>query len=289
MSQDQFEHELNGQKVFTGMKTPETMPLSFQSFPKPKMRSLDDIAEIVKESKTIPIEQAWGDKVNWFNQGRRSSCNAYMIAWILAIVIWRQTGKFVRFSPEWVYSKINGGKDGGSMLDDGMIETFEGGMPEFDEAFYEVFKMNNFSMEQQRWATENSTNHCFAECYKAPNESFEEMVIALLSCLADGGAIGTALHVGSNYMKSGKDAGFDEGLGNHAVAGGEVVLLTDRPKSIEDFRVKAPQTWGSRFANKGFTNVNPSKHYYKPGSVHAFYCVTAVSAIKDVIDACRIR
>jgi len=285
---NEFEFELNGQKVYTGMQTPETIPLSFAQFPKPKIRSLSDIAEIIKDSKRIPIERAFANEIEWFNQGKRSSCNAYMIFWILATMMWRQTGKKNRLSPEWVYSLINGGKDQGSMLDKGMIQTFEHGMPTFNPSFYQRYNQSQFSMEEKRWATDSAEDHCFGECYKAPDETFEGMMMALYSCLADGGAVGMAVHVGKNYMKSGEVAGFDRGPGNHAICGADLHLKTPNPKSIEDIEIVSPQSWGARFAKHGFTRIT-SKHCYEPGTVHAYYCVTAVSAIREVIQSCRIK
>lgn len=286
---NEFEFEVpGGGKVFTGMKMPETMPLSFVAFPKPAIRSLSDIAELVKESKTLDIRREWANEVNWFNQGNKSSCNAYMIAWIICILIWRFTGGKTRLSPEWVYSIINGGEDGGSMLDDGMVQAFEGGMPAYAAAFYQRYRQGQFSMEEKRWATQSAKDHRFAECYKAPTDSFENMMLALFSCIAEGGAVGMAVHVGDQYMRSGSVAGFDDGDGNHAIAGAQLELLTPNPKSINDIQIVSPQSWGSRFANKGFTNIT-AKHCYRPGRYHAFYCVRAVTATADAVEACRIK
>lgn len=286
---NKFEFEIpGGGKVFTGNKLPETMPLSFVSFPQPSIRSLDEIAELVRDSKRLDVRQEWAKEVNWFNQGNKSSCNAYMIAWIICILIWRFTGGKTRLSPEWVYSIINGGRDGGSMLDDGMIEAFEGGMPAYAAAFYQRYKQGQFSMEEKRWAKQSAEDHKFAECYKAPTDTFENMMLALFTCLAEGGCIGMAVHVGNNYMRSGKVAGFDKGAGNHAIAGCSLHLKTDRPRSIEDVEIVSPQSWGNKFADKGFTRIT-TKHCFEPGRYHAFYCVRAVTATIDAVEACRIK
>lgn len=286
---NEFEFEIpGGGKVFTGMKTPDTRPLSFNAFPEAKIRSLEEIAEIARDSKTLDVTQEWSKEVEWFNQGRRSSCNAYMIAWIIAILIWRFTGGKVRLSPEWVYAKINGGKDGGSMLDDGMVEAFEHGMPAYAKAFYERYVKRQWSMEEQRWAMQSSEDHKFAECYAAPNDNFEKMMLALYSCIVDGGAVGMAVHVGNNYMRSKITAGFDKGPGNHAIAGCSLHLKTPNPQSIDDIEIVSPQTWGRRFANGGFTRIT-TKHCYEPGRYHAFYCVRAVTATQDAVEECRIR
>ena len=287
---NEFEFELaNGQKVYTGNQVPETMPLSLASYPQEKIRSLDDIVEIVKESKIVDIEKEWRNEVPWFAQGRRSSCNLYMAAWMQCVEMYRFTGKKVRLSPEWVYAQINGGRDGGSMLDDGMIAMMRGGMPEFTQEFYERFRMDDFSMEERRWATESSKDHCFSEAYVAPTQnSFEEMILSLYSCIAEGGVCGCAVHVGPNYMRSGVTAGFDPGVGNHAVPAVQLHLLTPRPKSIEDIQMLSPQSWDRGFANNGFTRLT-AKHLYETGKYHATYCVRAVSAIRDVNESLIIK
>ena len=286
---NEFEFELaNGQKVYTGTQLPETMPLSLKAYPQEKIRSLDDIVEIVKDSQSLDIEKEWRNEVPWFAQGRRSSCNLYMVAWMFCITHWRFTGKKIRLSPEWVYAQINGGRDGGSMLDDGMVAMLKGGMPEYTEEFYERYRMDEFSMEEQRWAKDSSEDHCFTEAYAAPTESFEQLMLSLYSNIAEGGVCGTAVHVGPNYMRSGVTAGFDKGPGNHAVAAVQLHFKTPRPKSIEDIEMKSPQSWDRGFANNGFTRLT-SRHLYETGKYHATYCLRAVSSIQDVIESCLIK
>jgi len=276
---NEFEFEYQGEKVYTGMKMPDqSFPsLSFQPFPAPKVLSLEEIADRVKNPNLLKVEQEWANEVEWFNQGSKSSCNAYMISWMMAVRKWRQTGLKQRFSPEWLYSKINGGKDQGSMLDDGMVEAADEGFCPFKPEFYEKYSQRQFNMEQKRWAAQNSKDFRFQECYKAPKDSFEKMMLSLYSCLAGGGVIGMAVHVGNQYMRSGKTAGYDRGPGNHAVAGVGLVLKTPNPRSIEDIQIVSPQSWGARFANKGFTNID-AKLLNQPGRYHAMYCVSTVSA-----------
>lgn len=275
-----FEFQLGDRTVFTGMQKPETMPLgSFSEMPSDLVLDLDTIADIHADTKDgiITAEEAFDGKIDWFNQGNKSSCNAYMIAWILSMLIFRNFGVLIRFSPEWVYSKINGGRDQGSMLDDGMEFMKHKGMPEYVAEFFQLYREDQFGMEGNRWAGQSASQHTFAEAYYAPCDTFENLILSLASCLVTGGCTGNALHVGNQYMRSGDIAGYDDGLGNHAVPSTRIGLLTPRPQSIEDIRFRVPGTWGRSFAKNGYTWVEP-RHFYKPGTVHRFYCVTAVNA-----------
>ena len=286
---NEFEFELpNGQKVYTGNQKPETMPLSFVAFPEPAIRPLDDIVEIVKDSRSLEVKSEWDGEVEWFNQGNKSSCNAYMIAWMLCILIWRQTFGKVRLSPEWLYSRINGGQDRGSMLDDGMVECFKNGMPNFNPAFYQRFRPSDFSMEEKRWAADKAKDNRFGECYKAPTDGgLAKLWLALCSCIADGGVAGLAVHVGNKYMNSKTIAGLDKGPGNHAIAGAQLRLLTDRPKSPEDIVIVSPQSWGKRFADRGFTDIT-MRHLADPMRYHAIYCARSSTASRDQMEECLL-
>ena len=211
------------------------------------------------------------------------NCNAFAVGWAMAVMHWRKTGEKLRLSPEWLYSKINGGRDQGSMLDDGMVEARENGMSAYQEAFYQKFRQSDFNMEQKRWATQSAENHKFLECYYAPKTSFEQMVLSLFTCLAEGGCIVMAVHVGNNYMRSGRTAGFDNGMGNHAIAGTGLRLLKDNPKTIHDFEIVSPQSWGKNFAEGGFTGIR-AKHLELPGKYHAMYCINAMNSTRESSD-----
>jgi hypothetical protein len=126
MPDNQFEFELNGDKVYTGNLVPETLPLSFQQFPDSLLRPLDEIAEIINNPKRPKARDRWGsDKL--INQGRRSSCNAYMAAAMWMRANWLATGKWVPVSPEYLYMNINGGRDAGSHLNAGMVWMTDNG------------------------------------------------------------------------------------------------------------------------------------------------------------------
>lgn len=278
---DDFTFQLpDGTEVRTGNLVPETYPLSFEPFPDRHLRPLKEIAEIAAHPGRIPARQKFAAMVDQVNQGRASSCNPYMIHWMMSALKYQFTATWHRLSPEWTYMNINGGRDQGSLLDKGMIFATDFGMPAYNAALYEKFSASQINMETQRWARDSSADYRFGECYQAPNNSVEQCWHSLISCIAGGGVVGLAVHVGNNYMRSGVRAGVDRGVGNHAVAGVELALRTNNPTSVADIEIVSPQTWGSRFADKGFTNLTMA-HIAQTMRYHAHYCVRTVCATRD--------
>ncbi len=273
-------HLADGTEVYTGNIVPETLPLSFEAFPDKHLRPLDEIVDLIKNPKRISVREKFGQYVDQMNQGRLGSCNAYMVGWMLSTLKYQATGKWDRLSPEWLYLNINGGKDEGSLLDKGMVFATDFGMAPYNQAFYEKYNANQLSMEQQRWASQNCVDFRFGECYQAPRNSVEQCWHSLVSCIAGGGVVGLAVHVGNNYMKSTAWCGLDRGPGNHAIAGTELVLRTPNPRSIGDIGIVSPQSWGSRFADQGFTNLT-MQHIAEPMRYHGLYCVRTVCATRD--------
>jgi len=292
---DQFELRLpNGDSVFTGNKIPDSIPVSYQPFPDNYYYSLDDIYEIIKyrETNATALEIEHADNVT--NQGRRSSCNAYMVYWMLAKLTHSQLGYWPKLGPEHLYERINGGVDEGSHLDDGMVEATDGGMPKREVGGklivpYEAFRKGDFDVEQMRLANQDMVNHRFIETYQAPRTSVEKCWHSIISCCAGHGVAGLAIHAGENYMRSGVMAGFDQGPGNHAVPGAGLYLLTDgRPKSIADIAVKSPQSWSKQFANNGFTNL-VINHVAETMQYHAHYLARSVSTDNEIFSNTRIN
>lgn len=278
---DQFTfHLADGTEVRTGNMLPESYPLSFEPFPEKHLRPLEEIVELTKNPNRIPVRQKFANMVEHVNQGRLGSCNAYMIHWMLSTLKYNFTGAWHRLSPEWTYMNINGGRDQGSLLDKGMVFATDFGMASFNQKLFEKFNVNQIDMETQRWAKDTSVDYRFGECYQAPKNSVEKCWHTLISCIAGGGAVGVAVHVGDRYMKSGVWAGFDRGVGNHAIAGTELVLRTPNPRSVADIGIVSPQSWGARFADKGFTNL-VIDHIAEPMRYHAHYCVRSVCATRD--------
>lgn len=274
-------HLADGTEVRTGNIVPETMPLSFEQSPDSHLRSLDEIVDLASNPSRFPARQKFAQYVDQMNQGNASSCNPYMIGWMMSVLKFQFTGTWNRLSPEWTYMNINGGRDQGSLLDKGMVFATDFGMPAYNPKLYEKYNANQLDMETQRFAKDSSVDHRFGECYQAPRQDVTKCWHSLISCVAGGGVVGLAVHVGNRYLnQSGVIAGYDRGPGNHAVAGVELALLKKQPASVADIAIVSPQTWGSRFADRGFTNLTIN-HIAETMRYHALYCVRTVCATRD--------
>jgi len=287
MSANEFEFKYGDTTVYTGMQTPEAFPLSFTPYPEKKIRSVEEINEIIDYPGRIPARSRWG-KETILNQGQRSSCNAYMAAAIWMRSNFLATGVWVDVSPEFLYMHINGGRDQGSMLDDGMVFMTDNGMCKKDLVPYQAYRKSELSMEALRFATQDALNQRAGECYRMPTDSVEKCWASLVSCLAGRGQVGLAVHVGNNYMRSGTMAGVDRGNGNHAIAGDDLVKLNNNPRSYEDFAIDSPQSWGTGFADGGRTLIT-IKSIEQTYRVHALYGVRSVLTNPNELSETRIR
>lgn len=286
MNDQQFEFEIPGtnRKVYTGNIVPETYPVSFKPYPEEQVRSLEEIAEIISNPQRRPSTTRWGQN-RLMNQGQRGSCNAYMATGMLARVIWLQTGVWYDLGPEFLYMHINGGRDRGSLLDDGMKRMTDYGICERGLVPYESYRKSEVPNYQR--ATENALNYRAMECYQTPTDSIEKSFHALLSGIAGRGIGGVAVHVGNQYMRSGETAGFDRGMGNHAVCVDDIVLKTSKPRSVEDFHLKSPQSWGLDFADRGWTNLT-IRHLEQTYKYHGFYMVRSAIATADDMSTTKL-
>lgn len=293
MAANEFEFDLNGQKVYTGMQIPETYPLSFTPYPDEYVRSFDEIMATLEHPGKRSSRERWGPE-KLINQGRRSSCNAYMAAAMWMRMHYLETGVWVNISPEFLYMHINGGRDQGSMLDDGMVFMTDKGMClRYDDTGREIipsgtYRKQDVNMEAMRYAIQDAPNQRAGECYRMSNRSPEKCWGGLLSCLAGRGQVGLAVHVGDRYMRSGKIAGFDNGPGNHAIAGDDIVTLNNNPRGIEDLGIVSPQSWGTNFADGGYTIIT-IKHIAQTYNVHALYGLRSTLNNPNEVSKTRIK
>lgn len=278
----------DGTAVRTGNITPDTIPVSFEQFPEKQLRPLNEIVDLINNPGRLSARVKFAKNVDEMNQGRLGSCNAYMVGWMLSTLIYNATGKWIRLSPEWCYMHINGGRDEGSLLDKGMIFATDYGMSAYNPKLYEQFRTSQLDMETARFAKDSAIDHRFHECYQAPRSNVTQCWHSLVSCIAGGGVCGLAVHVGPNYLKSKQIAGFDRGEGNHAVAGTELVLLKKQPASVADIGITSPQTWGSRFADSGFTTLTIN-HIAETMKYHPLYCVRSVCMSRNSESKTRLK
>jgi len=201
------------------------------------------------------------------DQGQYGSCNGFAGAAALTRARIRRGLKRVNLSGAYLYSLINGGRDNGSMLDDGMQALQSRGC-----ATIETVKSHQIypSKYDRSKADREAAKHKALECYQIGSRE------GLWTALALGFDVVVAVHAGSQYSQLDVNgvSGVNRGNGNHAVicdglmyAGGEIVG-------------DSPGSWGVRWGEKGRTKLR-WRHFEQTIGVHSFYAIRSSTDGED--------
>lgn len=264
----------DGTEVFLGNNVPDKMPLSFAEYPESDLLTFEGAMKLITNPKRKRARDVFKFMLN---QGSRSSCNAYAATGALRKRRVRDGHKDVELAPEFLYAHINGGRDQGSMLDDGMVGLKEIGVCPRDMVPYQAYLMRDISIEAKRRAKSFRA----AACYQIPGTDFNHYWQACISALARGDLLVFAVHVGNSYLKLDRDgcAGVDRGPGNHAVHADDVIVHGN-PKTFLDLIFDQAGSWGEKVHDKGRAGIRP-EHCREPSRVHATYAIRSTREDDD--------
>lgn len=249
-------------RYFTGCQVPERKPqrLALYEDSQP-MLSVEEIRELVSSENRTPARKRFpADK--WIrSQGSRGSCNGYAGAWALSRARVMAGLDFVALSGEFLYSMINGGRDSGSMLDDGMKAIQERGVAREELVRHESYLWSQMS-EQAR---QDANRFKAFEAYRVDSE------LGLASGLALGFIGVVAVHASNSWSSlNGGISRRSLGPGNHAVVCQDVAfngrLLFDIANS-----------WGRSWGSDGHTWNTWDDHLVEPNKYHDFYLIRGVT------------
>lgn len=214
-----------------------------------------DILRVVRHASRIPARVRFKGWIQ--NQRSHGSCNGYAKAAAYARVRWTAGEQDkVLFSGAYVYSKINGHRDGGSALEDGMLQ--QGMVPE------SVVPWNMIYPEMQppgvdELAKKEQTFGCFRA------KTMQGWTTALATGLYFGIAAVQASR-GYQTLNSLGISGVDNGMGNHAVC-------VDGVEEIGGTLVySSPGSWDLTFGDHGYTYLHPDSFRQTFGP-HVFYLI----------------
>ena len=217
---------------------------------------IEEIAKSGAADKRTVFGAGWRS-----NQRNKNSCNGYAAAKANAKAIFRRSGVKLALSGAYVYSKINGGRDRGSMLDDGMKAIQEFGCALESTVAWDAIYPGLYPAS----ADEEAKRFRAFECFHTRD------VTAFLSGLALGFDGVCAVHVNKTFDRFDDRGvcGGGNGPGNHAV--GADGLRWDR-----GVIVNGDNSW-DLWGDGGRMGLDPAKHFEQPIQYHAFYLIRSTS------------
>ena len=250
---------------YTGLLMPPRRPETFQAYRvTQRILTMDQIRQVLTNPERTAARERFNPKQYIRNQGRRGSCGGYAGAWALARARVAAGLLFVPMSGEYLYSMINGGRDSGSMLDDGMHAMMEKGICREDLVEHESYLWSQMSAA----ARSDAANHLGLEGYRVDDES------ELASGLALGFIGVVAVHANSSYQQTDSRGvrGQSLGPGNHAVGVQDVRINSDGEFEYDEFG-----SWGLRNGQDGCAWLTWKRHLRSTNENHAFYLIRAAS------------
>lgn len=168
----------------------------------------DQIDELISDPKRVAGRRMFGPE--WvMDQKSHGSCNGYAAAAALSKARWiRGVRDKLLLSGAYVYSKINGGQDRGSILEDGMEAIQKYGSCPLSLVGWDKIYPN----QQPRNADAEAAKHKGLACWAIQTKQGFRTALAMRMPVI------VAVHAGNNFQRlSGGIAGVNNGIGNHAV------------------------------------------------------------------------
>lgn len=167
-----------------------------------------------------------------------------------------QDGKI--FSGSYVYSWINGGRDSGSALEDGLVQQTQRGNVLRDRCPWNMI----YRSQTKQFDAEAVLN-------KAVDAYAVQTIQGLRTAGAAGFMLITAIQAGATWerLNTRGISGVDSGRGNHAVCADDMLLLPDGTEVFDTI-----MDWGLKHGQQGKTYCTV-EHYKQTFGVHQFYAI----------------
>ena len=253
----------DGTQVGTGLQLPvmgfvSSFPTYESSGP---MLSRDEIVNIAK-SNTMRGSTRFGDDIIK-DQRSFGSCNGFAGALCLTRARIRRGLTRIDLSGAYLYSLINGGRDQGSLLEDGMRTMQEKGIATESTVPWNAIYPSRY--DKQKADAEAARFKGF-ECYSVRKE------LELFSALALGFDCVVAVHADNGFMQldSRGVAGGGNGPGNHSV--GADGLWWDNELIADGFN-----SWNLTYGNRGRMGLTWNRHFASTTKYHVFFAIRSTS------------
>lgn len=220
-----------------------------------------DIRRAATDPDRRVARRVFGDR--WVvNQKSHGSCNGY--AGAIALSKARRLSGIkddLLLSGAYLYSKINGGRDSGSILEEGMRAIQRYGVAPHDLVTWDMIYPN----QQPRNADAEAAKHKGLTCWACQTKQ------GFRTAVAAGFTVIVAVHAGSNFQRlnSAGIAGVDNGQGNHAVHVDDIAYVNGT--EVYDMQ----NSWGLGYGQSGRSYLTWDSFAQTFGK-HVFYAVGSV-------------
>lgn len=223
-----------------------------------------EIRDIITDPNRTPKRKLFTKE--WIlNQKSHGSCNGHAIASCLARMRWLSgiLDKLL-FSGAYAYSKMNGGGDNGSALEDDIPEVTKWGIA--------PASLVTWDMIYPRLQPPN------ADTEAAKHKGFKPFAVrtmqGLRTALAKNFACVVAMQVGNSFsnLDSNGICGFDHGMGNHALCCDDLVWNSSLNKELFDI----PNSWGPDFGDDGRLYAT-ERHFSETFNNHMFVALPGIN------------
>lgn len=219
-----------------------------------------DIRRALTDSNRTPRRKIFGTR--WMqNQRNHGSCNGYAGAGGLSKARWlRGITDGIILSGAFLYSLINGGRDQGSMLEDGLNRITVDGLPPEDLVPWNQIYPNQQPREAREIAKKRRGLIAYACQTK---QGFRTAMAAGYPCIV-------AVHAGSRWQRQNAQgiSGVDNGRGNHAVHCDDAAIIGGQ--EVYDLC----NSWGTGFCDDGRTYVTWDS-FEQTFGIHTFYAIAS--------------
>jgi len=167
-------------------------------------------------------------------------------------------------SGAYVYSKINGGRDSGSLLEDGLVAIGKYGVASRSTVPYNKI----YPSQYPKTADDEAKKNKGLQCYRVKTKQ------AFRTAIAAGWLGIVAVHVDNKFVNF-RGTGVTplaNGTGNHAVLVTDMRLINGTENFITD------NSWNISWGNKGRCRL-VWDHFAQTFNKHAFYVVPAIRSV----------
>jgi hypothetical protein len=227
------------------------------------MLDREKIVDIIKDPRRKSGRRLFGPEFIK-NQKHLGACNGFACASVVEKTRVRRGRKLVKMSGFAMYSAINGGRDHGSMLEDGMKWMTDKGVPVELPNEQPEFRWNRISQAQKDSMSQNKA----VECYHLTTE------LELASACASGFDCVIAVHASDRWMQLDKDGVSAEshGVGNHSVHVDDVIVLPSG-----EFAFDMANSWALTFGQQGRSYQTWKRHLRSTVENHYFFAVRSTT------------